>query len=65
MAAVGPESLHVTNWFHSRTNRIQQFECLIAQHDWSILVHYDNAKKSVVAEGFMMANGVNKSPDGK
>ena len=58
MAAVGPESFHVANWFHSRTKRMQQFESLIALLDWSTLVHYDNEKTSVVAERFMMANAV-------
>ena len=44
---------------------MQQLESLVAQLDRSTLAYYDNGKTSTAAEGFMMANGVNKSPDGK
>ena len=65
VVAVGPESFYATNWFYSRTKRMQQLETLVAQLDWSNLVFYDNGQSKTAASGFMMANGVNISPDKK
>ena len=65
VVAVGPESFYATNWFYSRTKRMQQLETLVAQLDWSNLVFYDNGHSKTAASGFMMANGVNISPDKK
>ena len=62
---MGPESFYVTNWVYFTNPLLSQLENLVLQLHWSNLVYYNNGEVKIVADGFMMANGVNMSPDNR
>ena len=65
IVAVGPESFYVTNWIYYRNRIMSQLEVFLFQLEWSSILYFDNGKVRTVADGFLMANGINISPDKK
>ena len=62
IVAVGPESFYVTNWMYFENKILARLENFLQLH-WSSLLFYDSGEVTTVADGFLMANGVNVSPD--
>ena len=62
IVAVGPESFYVTNWMYFENKILAHLENFL-QLQWSSLLFYHNGEVTTVADGFLMANGVNVSPD--
>ena len=62
IVAVGPESFYVTNWMYFENKMLAHLENFLQLH-WSSLLFYHNGEVTTVADGFLMANGVNVSPD--
>ncbi len=65
IVAVGPETFYITNWVHFRNKHLAQVETVFLELHWSNLLLHHNGLATAVADGFLMANGVNVSPDGK
>ena len=66
MVAVGPRQFYVTNYlkFHGPGSILSKLETFAMLHLGTV-AYYDGKDSKIVLEGFLLANGINKSPDGK
>ena len=64
MVAVGPREFYVTNWARYKSGILNQVELLGRVHLGTV-VYCDGQNSKVVVDGTLIANGINKSPDGK
>ena len=66
LVAVGPRQFYVTNYakYHGHGSIMAKVEMYGLIH-LATVAYYDGKASTIVVEGLILANGVNKSPDGK
>lgn len=64
VVALGPDSFYATNDHYFTHHSLTILEW-ISGLDWCNVIYYSPAEVKEVATGFNLANGINRSPDGK